>query len=242
MRDLVSILPLRIEGLGFKADGKALLQDITLDIGRGGLTALIGPNGAGKSLLLRLCHGLIQPCAGRLNWAHGAGFREGRKRHAMVFQKPVMLRRSVRANMEHALRSAGLPRVAIDLRGAEALSRFGLDTLVDRPARVLSGGEQQRLAIARAWALEPDVLFLDEPCAHLDPGATGQIETILRGLVAEGVTLVMATHDLGQARRLADRVIFLNRGLLVETAEAGEFFAAPKTREARCFMDGELLW
>lgn len=242
MRKSVSILPLRLRSVNFDADRQKLLQGIDLEFSAGGLTAIIGPNGAGKSLLLRLCHGLIEPSAGEIAWSHGAGVREGRKRHAMVFQKPVMLRRSVSANIEHALTTSGLPNAQRAQRLSAALSRFGLQDIAARSARVLSGGEQQRLAIARAWARDPDVMFLDEPTAHLDPGATRQIEDMLRVLMAEGVTLVMATHDFAQARRLARRVIFLNRGALVEVGDCPAFFDAPASREARAFIDGHLLW
>lgn len=237
MRDLASILPLKVENLAFEAEGKTLLGPLSFELPKGGITAIIGPNGAGKSLLLRLCHGLIAPSQGNVNWAMEGGTLAGRKRHAMMFQRPVMLRRSARANLQHAVTVAGAGR-----RIEDALERFGLAPLAERPARLLSGGEQQRLALARAWLLEPDVLFLDEPSAHLDPGATRQIEAILERLAAEGVTLLMTRHDLGQARRLAQRVLFLHRGALVEDAEARAFFAGPHSQEARAFLAGDLLW
>ena len=235
-----SILPLRGEGLAYKADDQWLLRPSDFSIGVGGLTAVLGPNGAGKSLLLRLCHGLLRPSAGAVMWNSPGGIVDGRKRHSMVFQKPVMLRRSARANLVHALKAAGEPHA--DTRASEALARFGLQHLASRPARLLSGGEQQRLAIARAWALNPQVLFLDEPTSQLDPGATRQIEEMITGLKMDGVTLVMATHDLGQARRLADRVLFLNGGAIVEDATALQFFRQPATPGAQAFIAGELLW
>jgi len=237
MRAPASILPLRVENLAFEAEGKSLLGPLSFELPRGGITAIIGPNGAGKSLLLRLCHGLIVPASGRVNWAVEEGMLAGRKRHAMVFQRPVMLRRSARANLQHAASVARPGR-----RVEDALERFGLASLAERPARLLSGGEQQRLALARAWLLEPEVLFLDEPTSQLDPGATRQIEASLERLAAEGVTLLMTTHDLGQARRLARRVLFLHRGALVEDAEASAFFAAPRSEKARSFLAGDLLW
>ncbi len=242
MRDTASILPLSVEGLSFQAGGKALVDDISFTLPRGGITIVIGANGAGKSLLLRLCHGLISPSAGRIAWATGDGAIAGRKRHAMVFQRPVMLRRSVRANLEHALAASGVGTSERGKKIAAALARFGLDELAAQPARLLSGGEQQRLAIARAWSLAPEVIFLDEPCSQLDPGATRQIEAMLIALQAEGVTLMMATHDLGQARRLAGEVMFLHRGRLVESGSSAEFFPNPATPEARAFLAGELLW
>jgi tungstate transport system ATP-binding protein len=236
MRDIASILPLSVQGLSFEADGKRLLDDVSFTLPQGGITAIIGPNGAGKSLTLRLCHGLLQPGAGSVRWHE----QDSHRRHAMVFQRPVMLRRSARANIVHALRAVGVTDAP--LRADAALSRFGLASLTDRPARLMSGGEQQRLAIARAWALEPEVLFLDEPSSQLDPGATRQIEEVIATLAAEGMTILMTTHDLGQARRLSRRILFLNRGRLAEDAPTETFFAAPASPEARAFIAGDLLW
>ena len=241
MRGTVPILPLVIEGLVFEVDGRRLIDGIDLTLEPGGVTVLLGPNGAGKSLLLRLCHGLLAPTAGRLRWALPAGRRAGVKAHAMVFQKPVMLRRSVLANLTQPLAVTGVAAKQRHARAREALDRFRLAPLADRPARVLSGGEQQRLAIARAWALDADVLFLDEPTSQLDPAATRAVEEMLVSLKAEGRTLIMATHDLGQARRLADRVLFVNSGRIVEDAPAADFFTAPCSREARAFLAGDLL-
>ncbi len=242
MRDTLSVLPLTVTDLVFAAGGRPLVDGIGFTLPKGGLTVLIGPNGSGKSLTLRLCHGLLTPTSGVVSWAAADGVVGGVKRHAMVFQKPVMLRRSARANMLHALAAFGLSRSERATRCAEALERFGLAGLAERPARLMSGGEQQRLAIARAWALRPQVLFLDEPTSQLDPGATRQIEEMLMALRGEGMTLVMATHDMGQARRLADRVLFLNRGRLGEDAAAAPFFAGPASPEARAFIAGDLVW
>lgn len=235
-----SILPLQVADLSFIAEGKALLDHVCFTIPAGGITAIIGPNGAGKSLTLRLCHGLMTPSAGTARWQTPGGVIAGHKRHAMVFQRPVMLRRSVRSNIAHALAAAQMPDQAAKLE--EALARFGLGDLAERPARLMSGGEQQRLAIARAWAIAPDVLFMDEPTSQLDPGATRQIETVIASLAADGMTIMMTTHDLGQARRLAGRVLFLNRGRLLEDAAADTFFASPSTPEARAFLAGDLIW
>ncbi len=237
MRDSVSILPLTVDGLAFEAGGKRLLDGVSFVLPKGGVTAVIGPNGAGKSLTLRLCHGLLEPSSGSVRWrAAGSGL----KRHAMVFQRPVMLRRSALANVLHALKAVGAPDA--EIRAAAALDRFGLAALAERPARLMSGGEQQRLAIARAWALSPEVLFLDEPSSQLDPGATRQIEEIVLGLAAEGMTILMATQDLGQARRLSGRILFFDRGRLVEDAPAQAFFAGPAAAEARAFLAGDLPW
>lgn len=240
MRDRTSILPLHVDGVCFAAAGRNLVDMASFSVPSGGLTVLLGPNGAGKSLTLRLCHGLLSPSAGAVRWAAGAGL--GYRRHAMVFQKPIMLRRSVEANVTHALAAGGRHGAERRERCREALARFGLAERAAQAARLLSGGEQQRLAIARAWALAPELLFLDEPTSQLDPAATRQIEELLSGLVAEGITVMMSTHDLGQARRLADRVLFLHRGRLIEDAPADIFFAGPKAAEARAFLAGELIW
>lgn len=240
MLSATSILPLTVEAAAFTGDGKLLVEANSFTIPAGGLTVLLGPNGAGKSLTLRLCHGLLQPSRGTVRWAAGPDGRA--KRHAMVFQKPIMLRRSVEANIAHALAAAGTRGADRRARTAQALQHFGLGQRARQPARLLSGGEQQRLAIARAWALRPELLFLDEPTSQLDPAATRQIEDLLLGLVGEGITVMMSTHDLGQARRLADRVLFLHRGRLVEDAAARDFFAGPHSAEARAFLAGELLW
>ncbi|MEI7610579.1 MAG: ATP-binding cassette domain-containing protein, partial [Rhodospirillaceae bacterium] len=206
-----SPLPLGVVGLGFAVAGQALLDGVSFTLEGGTPTVILGPNGAGKSLLLRLCHGLLAPTAGRIDWA-GADARS----HAMVFQRPVMLRRSVAANIDYALGRLGLSRSERRERVAEALRLGGLDALAGRSARVLSGGEQQRLAIVRAWARRPSVLFLDEPTANLDPAATGVVERLIAGIAAGGAKIVMTTHDLGQARRLAGEVLFLHRGRLLE--------------------------
>ncbi|MFZ9501616.1 MAG: ATP-binding cassette domain-containing protein [Beijerinckiaceae bacterium] len=237
-----ALLPLRAQALTFEAGGETLLADVSFSLGAGEFVAAIGPNGAGKSLLLRLCHGLIAPSRGHARWADGAPAQAHRLRHGLVFQKPVMLRRSARANVLHTLAAAGLPRREREARAEAALERFGLQPLAQRPARLLSGGEQQRLAIARAVALRPDALFLDEPTSALDPGATRQVEEMLHALKADGLTMMMATHDLAQARRLADRVFFLHRGRLVEDAPARDFFAGPASSHAQAFLQGELLW
>lgn len=235
-----SVLPLSVRDAGYRVGERWLLQQTNIEIQKGGLTAVLGPNGAGKSLFLRLCHGLITASAGAVVWNASSGVIEGRKRHAMVFQKPVMLRRSARANLLHALRAVG--EKDANARADEALSRFGLQHLAEQPARLLSGGEQQRLAIARAWSLRPELLFLDEPTSQLDPGATRQIEEMILTMKSEGVTLVMSTHDLAQARRLADRALFLHKGAIIEDASAQRFFQKPMTKTAQAFLSGDLLW
>ena len=242
MRDVSTILPLTTSRLVYGIGGRRLIDRVDLTVNRGDRLAFIGPNGAGKTLTLQLLHGLIAPTGGEVRWAAEDGVAGGRKRHAMVFQKPVMLRRSALANVAHALSAAGVARSQTKERAHAALARFGLDHLAGRPARVLSGGEQQRVAIARAAALEPEVLFLDEPSSALDPGATRQVEEMLTELHDSGVTLVFATHDLGQARRLAGHVAVFNKGRIIEHGSTREVLDGPKTAEARAFVAGELLW
>lgn len=233
------ILPLQLSGLGFAVQGKVLLSDVTLTIRPRRRLVILGPNGAGKSLFLRLCHGLLPPTSGRVIWADGSRRAAAQ---AMVFQRPVMLRRSVRGNLDHALSLTAMPRRHRRAQVEAALARFGLTDLAGRGARLLSGGEQQRLALARAWASRPQILFLDEPSSALDPAATRMIEQIIRDFGDDGMTIVMTTHDLGQARRLADDVLFINKGRLAEFQPAGRFFDQPRTQAARAFLSGDLLW
>ncbi len=234
-----SALPLRLHAVSYIVGGARLIDDLTLQIDAGPISVVLGPNGAGKSLLLRLCHGLIQPSAGEIAWQRPDRARQAQ---AMVFQKPVMLRRSVAANVAYALAVRGIDRSECRRRTAAALERTGLIDLAGRPARALSGGEQQRLALARAWAQEPEVLFLDEPTASLDPAATRMVEDIVRTIHAQGTKVVMTTHDLGQARRLADDILFLHRGRLIDRAPADRFFAGPTRIEAADFIAGRLSW
>ncbi len=235
------ILPLRFESVGFDAGGQRLLDDIDFEVERGRPVVVLGPNGAGKSLLLRLAHGLLAPTRGRVHW-QGAGAEAARAHQAMVFAEAVLLRRSVAANVAHALSVRGVDGAERTARVERVLADTGLDARAGQPARSLSSGERQRLALARAWALEPEVLFLDEPTGSLDPAATGQVEAIVSRLAAEGRQIVMTTHDLGQARRIAGRVLFLHRGRLLEDAPAGAFFESPASDEARAFLAGDLVW
>lgn len=240
MSPLPPILPLSVEALGFAAGGRTLLDSVSFTLSAGPATIVLGPNGAGKSLLLRLCHGLLTPGSGAVRW-RGPGAEAAARRQAMVFQRPVMLRRSAAANIRYALALHGVPRRQRGVLVAEALERAGLAALARSPARVLSGGEQQRLALARAWATRPQVLFLDEPTASLDPAATRLVEAMVLSIRDAGTKVVMTTHDLGQARRLAGEVLFLHKGRLLEHTPADRFFTAPQSAEARVFIAGELL-
>jgi tungstate transport system ATP-binding protein len=225
-------------GLTYQTGGKTLLDSIDLRISAGSLTVVMGPNGAGKSLLLRLLHGLIQPTAGSVLWGGRPADDTIRRRQAMVFQRPVLLRRSVAANIDFVL---GLRGSAKRERTREILEEVGLADRAGQPARLLSGGEQQRLALARALALEPEVLFMDEPTASLDPASTAAIETVVHRAHSRGTKIFFVTHDLGQARRLAGDVVFLSRGRLAEHTTAEQFFDSPGSREAHDYLAGRLI-
>jgi tungstate transport system ATP-binding protein len=224
--------------VSYAVNGRTIIERVSLALEAGASTLILGANGAGKSVLMRLMHGLLAPSSGRVAWA-GAG---ARRRQAMVFQRPVMLRRSALANVVYALEVAGVPAAGRERIAREALAEVGLLGAAGRPARVLSSGEQQRLALARAWALHPEVLFLDEPTASLDPGATHEIENVIRAFDAAGTKIVMSTHSLGQARRLGDEVIYLHQGRVLERAPIERFFPRPATAEAAAFVKGELPW
>ncbi len=235
-----SILPLNVKSLRYSVGAAELIHDLSFTVQRGSRNVVLGANGAGKSVLLRLMHGLLQPSSGLIDWAsHDAQFKQ-----AMVFQRPIMLRRTARENIEFALQISRRELHISDVTAAAeaALESVGLAHLADRPARLCSGGEQQRIALARAWALSPEVLFLDEPTASLDPTATKAIEEVIHAMNKTGTTIIMTTHDIGQAKRLASRVLFLHRGNLLEDAAATQFFETPQSPEATAFIKGELLW
>ena len=239
MRAPTSDLPIRFASVGLTVAGVPLLRGIDLILPRGAPIAVIGPNGSGKTTLLRLAMGLVAPSAGLVTW----GGREDATldRRAMVFQHPVMLRRSVAANVAYA--RAAAPRSASGGSGrvAELLEQVGLSALAGRPATRLSGGERQRLALARALAREPEALFLDEPTASLDPAAARAVEAIVADAASRGVTVVMATHDLGQARRLAGRIVLLVAGRVAESTDTADFFSGPSTNAGRAFLAGDFV-
>ncbi len=236
-----TILPLVLDGVTFVAGTRTILERVSTTIARGNRTVILGPNGAGKSVLLRIAHGLLAPTSGKVHWSAPEP-RSGPRRQAMVFQRPVMFRRSALGNLAFALAVAGIDAAHRRARALDALARVGLTAFADRPARVLSGGEQQRLALARAWMLEPEVLFLDEPTANLDPSSTREVERVIHAIHDAGTKIVMVTHNLGQARRLGDEILFLDRGRLIETAPAATFFKQPASVEAAAFLEGELPW
>ena len=230
--------PLTLAGVCLDISGERLLGGIDLTLARAPLTVIMGPNGAGKSLLLRLIHGMIDPTAGRIAWNGAPATDAHRKRQAMMFQSPVLLRRSAGANIDFVLKLRGRADPA---RRTELLEQVGLSHMAQRPARKLSGGEQQRLALARALAMRPHVLFLDEPTASLDPASILMIEEIVRAEQDRGTKVIFVTHDIGQARRLADDVVFLHRGRVLEHTPAAQFFDRPTSHEAREFLAGRIV-
>lgn len=239
MRAPDSDLPLQLERVQYEAGNRRILDIDSLTVSNGAPTVIVGPNGAGKTTLLRIGMGLIKPTTGRITW--GGRQNTAPIRRAFLFQRPVMLMRSAASNIEYALASVNAPRTDREQRISELLALVGLSGFQDRPARRLSGGEQQRLALARSLARDPEILFLDEPTASLDPAAAKSIEDVLRLVGGRGVKIVMTTHDLGTAKRLAGDVMLLHRGRIVEHTASDVFFNHPKTDEARRFQAGDLL-
>ena len=235
------LLPLELKGLSLAAGGRRLIDGVNLNLEHPGISVIMGPNGAGKSLLLRLMHGLIAPTKGDILWAGIPMNDQIRRRQAMVFQKPVLFRRTAAANITHALGLRGVVRSERHPRAYQALQLAGLESRASTPARVLSGGEQQRLCLARALSLNPDVLFLDEPTASLDPASTLAIERLLLDAQHRSIKVIVVTHDVSQARRLAQDVIFLHHGRLIEHQSAQRFFMEPESDVARAFIAGGLV-
>ena len=236
--ETVAGLPIVAAGVDVVRGATRVLRDVDVAIDPRSRTFILGANGAGKSMLLRVLHGLVEPTRGRVTWGRATTRPAGQ---AMVFQRPVLLRRSAADNLRHALGLAGIRGAEAARRIDDALSSVGLAALADPPARVLSGGEQQRLALARAWALAPEVLFLDEPTASLDPPSARAVERIVSDIHALGTTIVMTTHQLAQAKRLADSVILLQEGRVAEHTPAAVFFREPRSAYGRAFLEGERL-
>ena len=236
-----TVLPITARGVAVTRAGRHLIDGIDLTLSGGGVTAILGPNGAGKSMLLRVLANLVPPDRGVVEWAGRRPDRARAPRIGFVFQKPVLLRRSVRANVEYALAAIGVRGAARRARAGQVLEAASLHRLAERPARLLSGGEQQRLALARALSTKPQALFLDEPTSSLDPAATLAIETLIDSARANGTTIALVTHDVAQARRLADKVAFVHHGRITERTPAGDFFAGPGSEPARAYLDGRIM-
>lgn len=227
-----------LRGLGLTLDGTPLVRDLNLALEPTGITMIMGPNGAGKSLLLKLMHGLITPSSGEVLWGGQPLSNELRRVQSMIFQKPVVLRRSVAANVDFVLKARGIRDAS---RRDALLAHVGLSDHARQPARLLSGGEQQRLALARALATEPKVMLMDEPTASLDPASVLKIEEIVQDAQAKGTKILFVTHDLGQAGRLADDIVFMHKGRLHEYGSADLFLSRPETEEARNFLQGRIV-
>ncbi|CTQ49141.1 ATP-binding cassette domain-containing protein [Jannaschia donghaensis] len=236
---MVNVLPLTLTGAVLTRRDKVLVGPVDLTLGARGITVVIGPNGSGKTSLLRMMHGLQRVTQGSVDWA--VPDAQARRRQAYVFQQPIALRRSVLANLIYPLRLHGVPRPQAEAEGRAIAARFGLSGKLAQSAPSLSGGEMQSLALARALITRPDVLFADEPCAALDGQTTRRIEAHLTAAAGAGTRLIMATHDMGQARRLADQVIFLLHGRIHEMGDARPFFNGPATPEAAAFLRGDIV-
>jgi len=222
---------LTLDKLGLNEGGTCIVDGVSLSLAAR-RTVVLGPNGAGKSTLLRLVHGLLHPSGGELRWPRTLS-------QAMVFQRPVMLRTTALANVAYGLKLKGHAAPECARRARDALGRAGLEHLATRPARLLSGGEQQRVALARAWALEPELLILDEPTASLDPASSREVERIIGEIAAAGAHILMTTHNLGQARRLAEEIVFIDRGRVVEQTPVHDFFSRPRSQAAQDFLKEE---
>ena len=237
-----ALLPIAAKNLCVSRGGRAILNNVDFVVSDAPVTTVVlGPNGAGKSLLIRILAGLAGADSGELTWGGLAPNRARMARIGFVFQRPIHLRRSVLANIVYALGVSGVRKDSQLTRARSALSAAGLEHLADVPARVLSGGEQQRLAIARAFACQPELLILDEPTSSLDPASTAHIEDMLRTIRAAGTPVLMVTHDIAQARRLGDEIVFMHRGCILERAHATRFFNQPQTKQATAFIKGEIV-
>ena len=236
---MVNLLPLNVTDAIVRKRGKTLVGPVTMDLAETGFTILMGPNGAGKTTLLRMLHGLARLSDGQIEWA--CPLKQAQTRQAFVFQSPVTLRRSVCDNIAFPLTLHGEAKVAARAKAESWAQKVGLGDQLGQPATQLSGGEKQKLALARALIREPQLLFLDEPTANLDGRSTREIETILQATAQSGTRILMATHNIGQARRLASDVIFLYRGRVHERNQASAFFAQPQTPEAQAFIKGDIV-
>jgi tungstate transport system ATP-binding protein len=221
-----------LEKITLNREGQGVFDQLCVSFSASGLSIVMGPNGAGKTSLLRLLTGLETPQSGQMTLPAG--------RTSLVFQRPVLLRRSVAGNLAYVLRLNRVPRALRPMRLAALLTLAQLTDQAQLPAHRLSGGAQQRLAFARALANDPTLLLLDEPCAHLDPASTAQIERLIRHALEQGTKVILVTHDIAQARRLGGEITFLSHGRAVEQAPAARFFTSPQSAESRAYLTGHL--
>lgn len=233
------ILPLDLSGASVKRRGKTILGPLDIRISESGFTIILGPNGAGKTTLLRALHGLEKLSTGSATWQ--VPLPVAQPRQAFVFQSPIIMRRTVRDNLAYPLVLHGTAKAAARAEADRWAANIGLGDFLDQSAPNLSGGEKQKLALARALIRKPDILFLDEPCANLDGRATREIETILKEAQDRGTRILMSTHNIGQAKRLATDVVFLMGGKIVEAAPAAQFFETPSTPQATALLNGDIV-
>ncbi|WP_299417964.1 ATP-binding cassette domain-containing protein [uncultured Sulfitobacter sp.] len=236
---MVSLFPLKVRGAATVRRGRRLVGPVDLELGGAGATVVMGPNGSGKTSLLRLLHGSARLTEGSIAWACDAA--QAQRAQGFVFQRPVMLRRSVLENLIYPLRTRGVEKATACKRAEDWAVRVGLEAMLEQSATSLSGGEQQKLALARAMISEPELLFLDEPTAALDGRATREVESVLQQARMAGTRLILSTHDLGQARRLADEVLFMMHGKIHEQASAAQFFDTPASVQAQAFLRGDIV-
>ena len=234
-----SIFPLTIESLSVRRRGKTILRDISVRLKEGGFTMVMGPNGAGKTTFLRALHGLERPASGTIAW--NLNEHDARNRRALVFQTPIMMRRTLLQNIAYPLQVRGIKKAVALEQAEDWAGRVGLGDSLHRDATHLSGGERQKLAIARALVTGPDILLLDEPATNLDGAATREIEAILKDAHKNGATIIMATHDIGQAKRLSSDVIFFHNGRLTEHSASPDFFKKPGSEPAQAYLKGEIV-
>ena len=233
-----SLLPIEIRDVSYNPNNNIIISNLNLTIRSKGITVIMGPNGSGKSVLVRLLHGLLTPTKGSIKYGKNNLNKTIRQNQAMVFQNPVLLRRSVLANMtfvDSIRESTGLKNCK------EILALLGLEQFQSYPAHLLSAGEKQRLALARAIILKPAILFLDEPTANLDPSSIHLIEKILKNANSAGVKIIFITHDINQAKRIADDIIFIQKGKVLEHTETNVFFKKPQTSETAAYLDGKII-
>ena len=233
------MFPLIAENLVVEFQGKHILGPINLKIDKGDIAVILGPNGSGKTSLLKALHGILKPKEGTVRWS--CLKTESIRKQMFVFQTPIMLRRSVFENLTYPLLLRKISKEQANYQAARWLDRIDLRTSMQVPATRLSGGEKQKLALARALITEPEMLFLDEPCASLDGKTTYEIESLLQSCVANGTTIMMSTHDIGQAKRLAKNIYFLNKGILESIQPAKTFFIKPLSRNASKFIAGDIV-
>ena len=233
-----SLLPIELRNIRYNPNSNLIIPNLNLRIESKGITVIMGPNGSGKSVLVRLLHGLLTPTNGSIMYGERNLNKLIRQKQAMVFQNPVLLRRNVLANMtfvDSIRENTGLANCK------EILALLGLEQFQSHPAHLLSAGEKQRLALARAIVLKPSILFLDEPTANLDPSSIHLIEKILKTARDAGVKIIFITHDINQAKRIADDIIFIQKGKVLEYTETNFFFNEPKASETAAYLDGKII-